>query len=93
VIENDDDYDSDVMVVKSLQRVGRVTRSFSAIPDQLQRLCCVAKEWVANYTLFKNPFLSSLDVLNLIHEAWERAQDKEKSYTERTKACDALVEL
>ena len=69
MIGNDDDDNSDVMVEKSLLRVGRVSRSFSAMPDQLQRLCFVAKECIANYTLFNNPFLSSLDVLNLINEA------------------------
>jgi len=88
---NDEEYDSDVIIVKSLQHVGKVTRSFTAIPDKLQRLCYVVKEWVADYTLFNNPFLSSLDILNLIHEAWERAEDKENNYQERTKACDTLV--
>jgi len=77
--------------MKSLQCMGNKTRSFTSIPDKLQRLCYVAKEWVADYTLFNNPFLSSLEILNLIHEGWERADDTEKNYQERTKACDALI--
>ena len=92
MIGNDDDDDSDMMVMKSLQCVGRVTPSFSVIPDQLQKLCFVAKECVGNYTLFNNPFHISLDVYNLIYEAWERAQDTEKCYQAQTKACDSLVE-
>jgi len=55
---NDGENDSDVIAMKSLQRVGNKTRSFTSIPDKLQRLCYVAKEWVADYTLFNNPFLS-----------------------------------
>jgi len=40
----DEEYDLDVVLVKILQQVGKVTRSFTAIPDKLQRLCFVAKE-------------------------------------------------
>jgi len=79
---NDGESDSDMIIVKSLQRMGNKTHSFTSIPDKLQRLCYVAKEWVADYTLFNNLFLSSLEILNLIHKAWERAEDTEKNYQE-----------
>jgi len=79
---NNGENDSDVIIVKSLQHVGNKTRSFTSILDKLQCLCYVAKEWVTDYTLFNNPFLSSLEILNLIHEAWERAEDMEKNYQE-----------
>jgi len=88
---DDGENDSDVIIMKSLQHVGNKTHSFTSIPDKLQRLCYVAKEWVVDYMVFNNPFLNSLEILNLIHEAWERAENTEKNYQERTKACDTLV--
>ncbi|RPB18125.1 hypothetical protein L211DRAFT_854434 [Terfezia boudieri ATCC MYA-4762] len=36
-------------------------------------------------------FLSALDIINLIDEAWEGAQDQEKSYLRRTKACEQVL--
>jgi len=78
--------------MKSLQCVRNKTRSFTSIPDKVQCLGYVAKEWVSDYTLLHNPFLSSLEILNLIKEAWERAEDVQMNYQERTKACDTLVE-
>ena len=41
---NDRENDSDVIIMKSLQRVGNSTHSFTSIPGKLQRLCYVAKE-------------------------------------------------
>ncbi|KAF8415333.1 hypothetical protein EV426DRAFT_579098 [Tirmania nivea] len=37
------------------------------------------------------PFLSLLDLINLIYESWEIAQDKEKSYLWRTKEYEMLL--
>ncbi|RPB18175.1 hypothetical protein L211DRAFT_854379 [Terfezia boudieri ATCC MYA-4762] len=85
-----DGSDSDVVEIKGLPNSGRKSRSFAAIPPKLQGLCYVAQNWVMDYTFFKCPFLSALDVINLIDEAWEGAQDQEKSYLRRTKACEQV---
>jgi len=77
---DDGENDLDMIIMKSLQRIGNKTCLFISILDNLQRLCYMAKEWVADYTLFNNPFLSSLEILNLIHEAWKRVEDAEKNY-------------
>jgi len=77
--------------VKRLQHGGKRTSSLAAIPLKLQGLCFTAQTWITNYTFFRLPFLSSLDVINLIQEAWEWAQDQEKAYPPSTKACEPLV--
>ena len=88
-----DSTDSDVIQVKRLQESGRQTRSFAALPEKLQRLCYVAQTWVADYTLFQQPLLSALDVINLVNDAWRWAQDQEESYLQRTKDCSIFVRL
>jgi len=88
---DDEENESDVVEVKRLQDGGKRTRSFAAIPQKLQGLCFIAQNWVTDYTFFRLPFLSSLDVINLIQEAWEEAQDQERAYPLCTKACEALV--
>ena len=90
-LRDDEEDESDIMEVKRLQDGGKRTRSFAAIPQKLQGLCFIAQKWVTDYTFFRLSFLSSLDVINLIQEAWEWAQDQERAYPPRTKACEALV--
>ena len=65
--------DSDVLVVKRPPECGRPSRSFTALPEKLQGLCYTAQKWVADYTLFKNPLLGPVDILNLINDAWDWA--------------------
>ena len=74
-----------------LEQTGRQSRSFIAIDSELQGLCFVAQALVTEYTYFRNPLLCALDVIHLVNEAWEFAQDREKTYLKRTKACDSLV--
>ncbi|RPB25704.1 hypothetical protein L211DRAFT_848029 [Terfezia boudieri ATCC MYA-4762] len=78
---------SDVVEIKQLQHSGRKTRSFASIPHKLQGLCYLAQTFITDYTFFKLPFLSALDIINLVDEAWDWAQEHEKSYLKRTKAC------
>jgi len=74
---DDEEDESDVVEVKRLQDRGKRIRSFAAILQKLQGLCFITQNWVTDYTFFRLPFLSSLDVINLIQEAWEWAQDQE----------------
>jgi len=90
---DDEGDESNVVEVKRFQDGGKRTKSFAAIPQKLQGLCVISQNWVTDYTFFRLPFLSSLDVMNLIQEVWEWAQDQEKAYPPRTKACEALVSL
>jgi len=88
---DDEGDESDIVEVKRLQDRGKRILSFAVIPQKLQALCFIAQNWVTDYTFLRLPFLSSLHMINLIHEAWECAQDQEKAYPPRTKACKALV--
>jgi len=74
-----------------LEQSGHLSRSFLAIRRSLQGLYFVAQAWVTEYIYFKNPMLNSLDVIHLVNNAWEFAQDREKAYQKRTKACNYLV--
>ncbi|RPB19005.1 hypothetical protein L211DRAFT_853566 [Terfezia boudieri ATCC MYA-4762] len=82
---------SDIVEIKQLQHNGRKTRSFASIPHKLQGLCYLAQTFITDYTFFKLPFLSALDIINLVNEAWDWAQEHEKSYLKRTKACEAFI--
>jgi len=41
--------------------------------------------------LFTNPFLAALNILHLVDEAWEFAQDLQQKYEEINKHSKALV--
>ncbi|KAF8416583.1 hypothetical protein EV426DRAFT_578631 [Tirmania nivea] len=88
---DDEASESDEVVVKQLLSNGKKSRSFAAILSELQSLCFIAQAWITDYTFFRLPFLSSLDVINLIHESWETAQDEKKSYLWRTKEYATLL--
>jgi len=77
--------------VMQLEQTGRESQSFVAIAPKLQPLCFVAQAWVSNYTYFYNLFVNSFDMIYLINDAWEFAQDHEKSYLMKTKLCATLV--
>jgi len=74
-----------------LEQTGWQSQSFLAIPQSLQELCFVAQAWVSEYIYFKNSMLNSLNVIHLVNDACEFAQDREKYYQKRTKACNLLV--
>ena len=76
---DDSVFDSNVVEIKRPQKSGRETRSIAALPDKLQRICCVAQAWISNYTLFSQLLLGALDMINLVNDAWEWVQDQEKS--------------
>ncbi|KAF8415069.1 hypothetical protein EV426DRAFT_701826 [Tirmania nivea] len=84
-IPNDEVLELDEVVIKQLLSNSKKSQSFAAIPSELQSLCFITQAWITDYTFFRLPFLSSLDVINLIHESWKIAQDEEKSYLWRTK--------
>jgi len=90
-IEVPDTESDDLGEVMRLKQTGWPSRSFLTIPQYLQGLCFVAQAWVSEYTYFKNPMLNSLDVIHLVNDTWEFAQDREKYYQKRTKACNSLV--
>ncbi|KAF8416532.1 hypothetical protein EV426DRAFT_721788 [Tirmania nivea] len=87
---NADAEDSDCVEIKPLPRTDRC-RLLSTIPDRLQDLVRHAQNEVADYTLFTMPFLSPAEVLFLLSDAWERAQDSERKYEEKNKAVDAYL--
>jgi len=66
-------------------------RSFGAVGPKLQAIIQVAQKYVSDYTLFTNPFLTALDILHLVDEAWEFAQDSQQKYEEINKDSKALV--
>ena len=82
---------SDVLMVKKPLSAGPKSRSFSTIPSELQLICQQAQRYVSEYTLFTNPFLSSVDILHLLVDSWNAGQDAEQSWHSRTKECDVLV--
>ena len=90
-IEIPDMESDDLREVMHLKQSGRPSQSFLVIPQSLQGLYFVAQAWVTEYTYFKNPILNSLDVIHLVNDVWEFAQDTEKAYQKRTKACNSLV--
>lgn len=89
--EDESDSTADVLEVKRPHAVGLRTRSFSSIPSDLQAICQRAQRFVNEYTLFTNPFLSSVDVLHLLSNAWTAAQEAEQDWQERTRECDSVV--
>jgi len=90
-MEVQDTESDDVGEVMWLEWTGRQSRSFIAIPQHLQALCFLAQAWVIEYTYFRNLLLNALDVIYLVNDTWNFAQDREKSYEKRTKACDSLL--
>ena len=58
---------------------------------KLQAIIQVAQKYMSDYTLFTNPFLAALDILYLIEEAWEFAQDSQQKYEEINKDSKVLV--
>lgn len=87
----EEDSDSDILEVKKPLPIGPKSRSFSTIPSELQTICQRAQRYVSEYTLFTNPFLSSVDILHLLVDSWNAGQDAEQSWHERTKDCDSIV--
>jgi len=67
------------------------TRSLGAVGLKLQAIVQVVQKYVSDYTLFTNPFLAALDILHLIDEAWEFAQDSQQKYEKIKKDSKALV--
>ena len=86
-----DTRESSVIVVKQLTTSKRKTRSFASVPDELQGLCYIAHTWVTDFTLFGNPFLNAMDMINMVHQAWEFAQDTEQNWAKRTDECGTMV--
>jgi len=84
--------DSDCVEIKPPPQTER-SRSLSTIPDRLQGLVRQVQIEVTNHTLFTMPFLSPVEVLFLLADAWERAQDRERRYEAKTKAVDAYVSI
>ena len=64
-----DTRESSVIVVKQLITSKRKMRSFISVPDELQRLCYIAHTWVTDFTLFDNPFINAINMINIIHQA------------------------
>lgn len=81
----------EAVVVRQPPLVKRRSRSYTEIPTELKLLCLSAKRWVADHTLFTNPFLNALGMLNLEREGWEHAQDEHESYGKITNQCRGLV--
>ncbi|RPB18951.1 hypothetical protein L211DRAFT_899492 [Terfezia boudieri ATCC MYA-4762] len=73
---------SDVVEIKQLQHSSWKTRLFASILHKLQGLCYLAQTFITNYTFFKLPFLSILDIINLVDEVWDWAQEHEKNHSE-----------
>jgi len=48
---------------------------------------------VTNHTLFSMPLLSPVEVLFVLADVWEQAQDKERWYKAKTKAVDSYVSI
>ena len=92
-ITNVCDSESDVIVIQRPRETGRKSRSVNAIPNHLQRLCFVAIEWVTDFTFFTKPFIGSMEVIDMINDAWDWAQDAESSYHEKTTPCGTYVSL
>jgi len=65
--------------------------SFGAVRPKLQAIVQVAQKCVSDYMLFTNPFLAALDILYLVDEPWEFAQDSQQKYEEKNKDSKALV--
>ena len=82
---------SDVVEIKRPEKSGRESRTFTALPNKLQRICFIAQACISNYTLFGQPLLGAFDVINRVNDTWEWAQDQEKSYKNPTRPCDSFV--
>jgi hypothetical protein len=82
--------DSDCMEVKPPPQTDR-SRALSTIPDKLQGLVRRAQADITHYTLFRMPFLSPVEILFLLSDSWERAQDAERRFELKTKAVDTYV--
>jgi len=82
--------DSDCVEINPPPRADRC-RSLSTIADRLQGLVRRAQADVIDYTLFTMPFLSPVEVLFLLTDSWERAQDAERRFESKNKAVDSYV--
>lgn len=83
--------DSDVLEVKKPLLAGPKSRAFSNLASELQAICQRAQRYISEYSLFTNPFLTSVDIFHLLVNSWDAGQDAEQSWHERTKDCDTLV--
>jgi len=81
----------DVEIVEKPRNSAIRSRSFGGVAPNVQALVYAAQMYVSEYTLFTNPFLSSTDVLHLLREAWNFAQDQETRYEEASKESITLV--
>ena len=82
--------DSDCVEIKPPPRADRC-RCLSTIPDKLQYLVRRAQTDIVDYTLFTMPFMSPVEVLFLLSDAWEGAQDSERKFKLKNKAVDAYL--
>ena len=76
-----------MVVVNRPKGTQKLARSFVAIDNDLQGLSLTAQHWVTDYTLFTNPFLNAQDMLNLVHDAWAYAQDKNQVFKQSSRQC------
>ena len=82
---------SDVEIVEKPRNSAIRSQSFGRVAPNVQSLVHAAQKYMSEYTLFTNPFLSSTDVLHLLREAWNFAQDQETRYEEASKESMTLV--
>jgi len=92
ISDNEQDEDSDCIEIKPPPQTERGS-SLSTIADRLQGLVQRAQIEVTNHRLFTMPFLSPVEVLFVLADVWEQAQDKERRYEAKTKAVDSYVSI
>jgi len=92
ISDNEQAEDSNCVEVKPPPQTER-RHSLLTIPDRLQGLVQWAQIEVTNHTLFTMPFLSPVEVLFVLADVWEQAQDKERWYEAKTKAVDSYMSI
>jgi len=92
ILDNEPAEDSDCVEIKPPPQT-ECSRSLSTIPDRLQGLVWRAQIQVTNHTLFTMPFLSPVELLFVLADVWEHAQDTERRYEAKTKAVNSYVSI
>jgi len=54
--------------------VGKISRSFIAIPERYHEMTRIAQKVVADYTLYQKPLLTAGETILQIQYAWDKAQ-------------------
>jgi len=54
--------------------VGKISRSFVAIPKRYHEMTRIAQKVVVDYTLYQKPLLTARETILLIQDAWDKAQ-------------------